>query len=127
MQVSGSSMADASEKLVESARKAAADLLEASEDDIVLNKESGAFHVVGTPTVSVSWDELASSPSVDQKQLVGTSDFSQEGATFPFGAHIVIAEVDMAGAVKIKRVIAVDDAGTMVNPLLATGQVHGGL
>ena len=128
VQVSGSSMADASEKLVESARKAAADLLEASEDDIVLNKESGAFHVVGTPTVSVSWDELASSPSVDQKQLVGISDFSQEGATFPFGAHIVIAEVDIeTGAVKIKRVIAVDDAGTIVNPLLATGQVHGGL
>ena len=128
VQVSGSSMADASEKLVDAARKVVADLLEASEEDIVLNKESGNFHVVGTPAVSVSWGELASSPKADQKQLIGKSDFLQEGATFPFGAHIVIAEVDIeTGEAKIKRIVAVDDAGKIVNPLLATGQVHGGL
>ena len=121
-------MADASEKLVDAARKVVADLLEASEEDIVLNKESGNFHVVGTPAVSVSWGELASSPKADQKQLIGKSDFLQEGATFPFGAHIVIAEVDIeTGEAKIKRIVAVDDAGKIVNPLLATGQVHGGL
>jgi carbon-monoxide dehydrogenase large subunit len=60
--------------------------------------------------------------------LTGVSDFSQTGATFPFGTHIVVVEVDTeTGHVSVDRIVAVDDAGTLVNPLLAAGQIHGGL
>ena len=59
MQIAGSAMADASEKLVELARDAAADLLEAAPGDVVLDRELGAFHVAGTPAVARSWAEIA--------------------------------------------------------------------
>ena len=123
VQLAGSAMADASEKLVEVARQAAADQLEAAVADIVI--EDGTFHVAGTPAASRSWADLAGS---SDQVLTGVSDFSQTGATFPFGTHVVVAEVDTeTGHVSVDRIVAVDDAGTLVNPLLAAGQIHGGL
>ena len=123
VQLAGSAMADASEKLIEVARQTAADQLEAAVADIVL--EDGTFHVAGTPTASRSWTDLAASSN---QVLIGVSDHEQVGATFPFGAHIVVAEVDTeTGYVAIDRIVAVDDAGTIMNPLLAAGQIHGGL
>ena len=128
VQVAGSSMADASKKLVVAARKIAADLLEAAEDDIVLDQGAGIFHVAGTPSVFITWADIGAKVNNEGSSLAGVSDFSQQGATFPFGAHIVAVEVDTeTGAVKIERVVAVDDAGKIINPLLAEGQIHGGL
>jgi len=125
VQLAGSAMADASEKLVELARQAAADLLEAAPGDVVHDREHGAFHVTGTPAVSRSWADIA---AASDEEMAGLSDHSQKGATFPCGTHVVVVELDSeTGQVTIDRVVAVDDSGVIVNPLLAAGQIHGGL
>jgi len=64
----------------------------------------------------------------ETERLFVNSVFSQPGATFPFGTHVAVVEVDTeTGKVVLKRVVAVDDAGTIINPLLAEGQRHGGI
>ena len=130
VQVAGSAIHDAAGKLHDLARDAAADLLEANADDLVLGEPGDdgrrRFHVAGVPAVSVGWDEVATTASANP--LVGVSDFNAPGPTFPFGAHLAVVEVDIeTGAVELTRLVAVDDAGTILNPLLADGQVHGGL
>jgi aerobic carbon-monoxide dehydrogenase large subunit len=125
LQIAGSSIHNASIKLVDLAKDTAADLLEASPDDIVLDTTNGVFHVAGTPARSVDWAAIAASAD---DTLIGVSDFAAAGPTFPFGAHVAVVEVDTdTGMARIDRMIAVDDAGTMLNPLLVAGQVHGGL
>ena len=125
VQIAGSSMGDAADKLIALARDAGADMLEAAPDDLVLDRERGAFHVAGTPSASRSWAEIAGETA---EPLVGHSDFVQAGATFPFGAHIAVVEVDTeTGHTTVERIVAVDDAGIIINPLLAAGQIHGGL
>ena len=128
VQLAGSAMVDASDKLVDAARQVVADLLEAAVDDVVLDREGGGFHVAGTPALSRTWAEVGAATEGSGKGLSGLSDFSQEGATFPFGTHLVVVEVDTeTGSVVVERIVAVDDAGILVNPLLAAGQIHGGL
>src|SRR6478735_4948427 len=126
VQMAGSAVADASEKLVAAAVEVAAELLEANAADIVLDSERGEFHVVGTPSVSVGWERVAEARADDPLETI--SDLTQEGSTFPFGTHIAVVEIDPEiGAVELTRFVAVDDAGTIINPLLAHGQVHGGI
>ena len=129
LQVGGSAVYEASENVVERAKQIAADILEASVDDIVLDTETGEFAVTGTPAVSIDWAAIASHLHDDSGQaLLGEADFQPPGATFPFGAHLSVVEIDRdTGGVTILRHIACDDAGTMVNPLLVEGQVHGGV
>ena len=81
---------------------------------------------MGTPARSVGWEDLAGAqPDVPLQAL---SDFSADAPTFPFGAHVAVVEVDTeTGRVELLRLVAVDDAGTILNPLLAEGQIHGGL
>ena len=123
VQVAGSSLADATEKLVVLARQRAAELLEAAVEDVVL--DDAGFHVLGSPTPSVGWAEVAAAPG---ELLVGLSDFKATSPTYPFGAHIAVVDIDPeTGKVVLKRLVAVDDAGTLINPLLAEGQFHGGL
>ena len=125
-QIAGSAVFDASNKLVEQARERAADLLEANVADIVLDTETARFHVAGTPARSVGWDDVALATT--DAPLVGLSDFTSESPSFPFGVHIAVVEVDTeTGRVELQRFVACDDAGTILNPLLADGQVHGGL
>jgi carbon-monoxide dehydrogenase large subunit len=124
VQVAGSALADASSKLVELARSRAADRLEAAGDDIVFDSTTGVFHVAGAPSIAVGWAELANG----DESLTGESDFEAAQPTFPFGAHLAVVDVDTdTGKVTLRRVVAVDDAGTLLNPLLAAGQVHGGI
>ena len=126
VQMAGSAVADASEKLVAAAVEVAAELLEANAADIVLDSERGEFHVVGTPSVSVGWERVAEARTDDPLETV--SDVTQAGSTFPFGTHVAVVEIDReTGAVELTRFVAVDDAGTIINPLLAHGQVHGGI
>jgi aerobic carbon-monoxide dehydrogenase large subunit len=126
VQMAGSAVADASEKLVVAATEVAAELLEASAADVVFDGERGEFHVVGTPAVSVGWERVAEARADDTLETI--SDVTQDGSTFPFGTHIAVVEIDPElGAVELVRFVAVDDAGTIVNPLLAHGQVHGGI
>ena len=124
VQLAGSAMADASDRLIAASIEQAADLLEAAPADIVFDKTTGAFHVAGTPAKSVGWAALAAAA---EHTLIGVSEFSQSGATFPFGSHVAVVDVDTdTGAVTLRRLITTDDAGTLINPLLAEGQVHGG-
>jgi carbon-monoxide dehydrogenase large subunit len=126
VQIAGSAMVDASQRLVDLARALAADLLEAKVDDVVLDRDNGAFHVVGTPARAVTWADLAALPGADG--LTAVSQFSQAAASFPFGSHVAVVAVDVeTGRVELVRHVAVDDCGVVVNPLLCDGQVHGGL
>jgi carbon-monoxide dehydrogenase large subunit len=111
--------------LVDKARQRAADLLEANPDDVVLDRVEARFHVAGTPAIAKTWAEVAAG---DPEPLEASVDFSPVGATFPFGAHLGVVEVDTeTGKVELQRMVAVDDAGRILNPLLAEGQIHGGL
>jgi carbon-monoxide dehydrogenase large subunit len=128
VQIAGAAVWDAAAKVLEQAKARSADLLEAAVDDIVLGTgdQAGRFHVAGTPSISVGWDEVVAAEP--DQELIGLSDFAAPGPTFPFGAHCAVVEVDtQTGAVELVRLVAVDDAGTILNPLLAEGQVHGGL
>ncbi|HET9075468.1 MAG TPA: xanthine dehydrogenase family protein molybdopterin-binding subunit [Acidimicrobiales bacterium] len=126
LQSAGVAVHEASLTLVDQARKLAADLLEASVDDVVLDKPGGRFHVAGTPAVGRSWDELLEASDAGGLKVEHSS--APPGPTFPFGAHVAVAEVDTeTGEVRLTRLVAVDDAGTILNPLLAEGQRHGGL
>jgi carbon-monoxide dehydrogenase large subunit len=126
LQSGGVAVHQAAERVVEKAKKLVADLLEANPNDIELDKENRRFHVAGTPSVTKSWAELVEASG--DAGLSAEVDFAAPGPTFPFGAHIVVAEVDTeTGQVHLERIIAVDDAGRLMNPLIAEGQVHGGL
>jgi carbon-monoxide dehydrogenase large subunit len=125
VQIAGSALAEAATALVARARQQAADQLEASVDDVVLDTTSGRFHVVGSPAVSVGWAEVAEAVA---EPLAESSEFSAPMPTFPSGAHLAVVTVDAdTGRATLDRLVAVDDAGTLLNPLLAEGQVHGGI
>jgi carbon-monoxide dehydrogenase large subunit len=129
LQLGGTAAAGAAENVVEQARKLVADYLEANADDVVLDTGLGRFHVAGTPDPSLSWEELATRAEGDGRlvELKAANDF-QAQPTFPFGTHLAVVEVDTeTGAVELQRMVCVDDAGTLINPLLAEGQVHGGV
>ena len=94
----------------------------------MLDREQGLFHVAGVPTVGVTWSRLQAAAAERGENLAAAVDLVPEAATFPFGAHVVVVEVDLGtGKVVLDRVVAVDDAGRIINPVVARGQVHGGL
>jgi len=126
-QLGGTNVWRAAGAVADRGRELAARLLEADPADIVL--EDGRFHVTGTPSISRGWAELAAAAvELDGEPLAAVGDFTQEGGTFPSGAHVAVVDVDTAtGRVVVRRLIAVDDAGRILNPMLAEGQVHGGL
>jgi carbon-monoxide dehydrogenase large subunit len=127
LQVGGSAVAGATEALLEKAKQLAANLLEANPADIVVH-EDGRLGVAGVPARALSWAELAVAGEKQGTPLLAEQDFAQAGATFPFGAHVAVVEVDAeTGLVRPLRHVAVDDCGRVLNPLLVTGQQHGGV
>jgi carbon-monoxide dehydrogenase large subunit len=123
VQLAGAAVAAATAELVDAARERAADRFEAHVGDVVLT--DGRFHVAGTPASSLGWGDLADGPG---GPLAVEHVFDPSMPTFPFGTHVAIVEVDTeTGSVRLRQHVAVDDAGTLVNPLLAEGQVHGGI
>ena len=132
-QLAGAAVDDAAHKLVALARERAADLLEAAPTDVVIDPDRGVFHVVGSPAVTVDWAAVAATSHPDTGDgplgpLLAVSDFTAAGPTFPFGAHVAVVEIDRdTGEVTLARMVACDDAGTILNPLVVDGQVHGGL
>jgi carbon-monoxide dehydrogenase large subunit len=116
----------------ERAREIAAHLLEAAVADVEL--ANGRFQVVGTPAVSLGWQEVAQAaysgtlPEELQGGLKADEDFKPASETYPFGAHVCVVEIDPeTGAVELARYVTVDDCGRVINPLLVEGQVHGGI
>jgi carbon-monoxide dehydrogenase large subunit len=131
--VGGTAVVKAAEKVVQKARKIAAHLLEASEDDLEFT--GGKFAVKGTPGAGIGIQEVALAvfaahdypediePTIDAEATYDPVNFS-----FPHGTHICAMEVDTeTGFVKIRKYASVDDVGTIVNPLIVEGQMHGGL
>ena len=126
LQLAGSAVLRASEEVLLQARTLAADLLEAAVEDVVV-LDGGRVGVAGVPATALSWQDLAAAAAERGQSLEHATDFTQEG-TFPFGCHVAVVEIDReTGQVTIRDLVAVDDCGTVINPLLATGQVHGGL
>jgi carbon-monoxide dehydrogenase large subunit len=133
-QVGGTAVKLASDEVLDKARRLAAHLLEAAPGDIVLARDG--LGVQGVPSSALSWAALAEAahdqarlPEGMEPGLVADPGFSQaEAGTAPYGSHVAVVEVDGdTGAVELVRMIAVDDCGVVINPLLAEGQVHGGL
>jgi aerobic carbon-monoxide dehydrogenase large subunit len=131
--VGGYAVQVACDKVVAKARKVAAHLLEASEDD--LEFEGGTFSVKGSPDVSTTIQEMALAvfaahdypedmePSLDSDATVDPENFS-----YPHGTHLCATEVDTeTGQVTIRKYVAVDDIGKVINPQIVEGQIHGGL
>jgi carbon-monoxide dehydrogenase large subunit len=129
-QIGGVAAGQASEIVVDKAKRLAAGELEASPEDMVLDVSAGRFHVAGAPEPGLSWGELAAALHGDGRlaELTAETDFTAAQPTFPFGAHLAVVDVDTeTGSVELARIVAVDDAGTIINPLILEGQVHGGL
>jgi aerobic carbon-monoxide dehydrogenase large subunit len=131
--VGGYAVRSACDKVVAKARKVAAHLLEASEDDIEF--EAGTFSVRGSPDATKSIQDVALAvfaahdypedmePSLDADAAVDPENFS-----FPHGTHLCATEVDTeTGEVTLRKYVAVDDVGKVINPQVVEGQVHGGL
>ena len=128
-QLAGSAVLTAAQNLVEQARIRAAAHLEAAEADIMLDTATGTFHVVGSPQPQVGWADIAARAAEDgEAPLAAVSDFEQPDNTYAFGCHLAVVEVDSAtGETMLRRLVACDDAGTLINPLIAEGQVQGGI
>jgi carbon-monoxide dehydrogenase large subunit len=123
LQLGGAAVRQASQELIEEARHRAAAQLEANPADLVYDKSGTSFNVAGDPDASVPLTQLA-----EEERLLIRAVFTGPGATFPFGTHIAVVEVDTeTGKPALLRMITVDDAGVVLNPLLAEGQRHGGI
>jgi carbon-monoxide dehydrogenase large subunit len=126
LQLGGSAVHQAAVEVREQARGLAAGLLEASEADLELDVSRGTWQVRGDPDTALSWAAVAGQAGPDG--LVADVDFKPASPTFPFGAHVAVAEVDTeTGKATLVRHVTVDDAGRVLNPVLAEGQRHGGI
>ncbi|MGI8879286.1 MAG: xanthine dehydrogenase family protein molybdopterin-binding subunit [Jatrophihabitans sp.] len=123
LQQGGAAVRQASRELVDLARERAAEALEANPDDLRIDTATASIVVAGVPGSAISLADLAA-----KERLFVYTVFSAPGPTFPFGAHVAVVDVDIeTGKATLRRVVTVDDAGTVLNPLLAEGQRHGGI
>ncbi len=127
----GAAGAVAARKIRDKARKIAAHLLEVSEEDLVW--EPGKFSVKGAPQKSKTIQEIAFAAYTNHPQgmeagLEAVSYYDPPNLTFPFGSYICVVDIDRGtGEVRIRRFVAVDDCGNIINPMIVDGQIHGGL
>src|SRR6266478_2406715 len=127
----GAAGAMAARKIREKAKKIAAHLLECAEDDLVW--ETGKFSVKGSPQRSKTIQDIALAAYTNHPQgmeagLEAVSYYDPPNLTFPFGSYICVVDIDRGtGMVKIRRFVAVDDCGNIINPMIVDGQIHGGL
>src|SRR5437773_2401593 len=127
----GAAGAIAARKIRDKARKIAAHLLEVSEEDLVW--EPGKFSVKGAPQKSKTIQDIALAAYTNHPQgmeagLEAVHYYDPPNLTFPFGSYICVVDIDRGtGEVKVRRFVAVDDCGNIINPMIVQGQVHGGL
>jgi carbon-monoxide dehydrogenase large subunit len=128
---SGAATAMAARKIREKAKKIAAFLLEASEED--LEWEPGKFFVKGAPGKAKTIQEIAFAaytniPPGLEAGLEAVNYYDPPNLTFPFGTYIAVVDIDKGtGEIKVRRFVAVDDCGNIINPMIVEGQIHGGL
>jgi aerobic carbon-monoxide dehydrogenase large subunit len=129
--VAGAAGAMASRKIRDKARKIAAYLLEVGESDLVW--EPGKFTVKGAPQKSKTIQDIAFAAYTNHPQgmeagLEAVSYYDPPNLTYPFGSYICVVDIDKGtGEVKIRRFVAIDDCGNIINPMIVDGQIHGGL
>ena len=131
--VGGTAIHMSIEKIKEKGKRIAAHLLEASPADI--DFDQGKFFVRGSPDRGKAFGEIAlaaylahSMPADTEPGLDSTSFYDPSNFTYPFGTHIAVTEVDVeTGATTLRRYIAVDDVGNVINPMIVDGQLHGGI
>ncbi len=131
--VGGTAVYMATQKVKDKAEAIAANVLECSAED--LEFEDGKFSVKGVPDKGITIQEVALQAHVATKLPAGmepglqaTSVFEPSNFTFPFGTHICVVEVDtQSGEIEIRKYVAVDDCGKVINPLIVDGQVQGGI
>jgi len=130
--VGGSAIMKSLDKVIEKGSRIAAHKLEASAEDIEF--KDGKYTVKGTDK-SIAFGDIALTayvphdyPEGEEPGMDFSSFYDPTNFTYPFGAHIAIVEVDEdTGKVQLKRFIAVDDVGNVINPMIVDGQIHGGL
>jgi aerobic carbon-monoxide dehydrogenase large subunit len=126
LQLGGTAVYQAAAEVKDAARRLAAGMIEASEADLELDLARGTWHVRGDPATGLSWALLAQ--QAGPGGLAADVTFKASQPTFPFGAHLAVVEVDTeTGKATLVRHVTVDDAGRIVNPVLAEGQRHGGI
>jgi aerobic carbon-monoxide dehydrogenase large subunit len=128
-QLGGTAAGLAADEVIVKARELAAEYLEARVDDVAFDSGAGRVHVAGAPQQGFSWQELAGRAAAEGAldALAAEHEFHGD-PTFPFGCHLAVVEVDTeTGRVELVRLVAVDDAGTIINPTIFEGQVHGGV
>ncbi len=126
LQLGGSAVHQAAVEVRDQARGLAAGLLEASEADLELDLSRGVWQVRGDPDTALSWAAVAG--QAGPAGLAADVEFKPGSPTFPFGAHVAVVEVDTeTGKATLLRHVTVDDAGRVLNPVLAEGQRHGGI
>jgi aerobic carbon-monoxide dehydrogenase large subunit len=129
--VAGAATSMASRKIRDKARKIAAHLLEVSEED--LEWEPGKFYVKGAPSKAKTIQEIAFAAYTNHPQgmeagLEAVHYYDPPNLTFPFGTYICVVDIDKGtGEIKVRRFVAVDDCGNIINPMVVEGQIHGGL
>lgn len=135
LQKGGSAVFRSAGEVLAKAKDLASHLLEVDPSDIHQG-DDGDLHIAGAPTRSISWAELKEISQDPQRRPPGMEpglrsalDFqSERNTTYPFGAHVAVVEVDSeTGRVKLLRMVAVDDCGSIINPMIVEGQIHGGL
>jgi aerobic carbon-monoxide dehydrogenase large subunit len=129
--VSGAATAMVARRVRQKAARIAAHLLEVSEEDVEFSK--GKFSVKGAPDKVVTIQDAAFAaytnfPDGMEPGLEGVYYYDPPNLTFPFGTYAVVVEVDPdTGVWKVRRMVAVDDCGVRINPMIVEGQIHGGL
>jgi aerobic carbon-monoxide dehydrogenase large subunit len=127
----GAATAVAARKVRDKAKQIAAHLLEASPED--LEWERGSFHVKGSPEKAKSIQDIAfaaytNHPEGMEAGLEAVNYYDPPNLTFPFGTYLVVVEVDRGtGEWKVRKLVAVDDCGVRINPMIVEGQIMGGL
>ncbi|WP_102125035.1 aerobic carbon-monoxide dehydrogenase large subunit [Deinococcus planocerae] len=128
--VAGGALALAARKIRDKARKIAAHLLEADEHDV--EWKDYKFQVIGAPSQSVTMQQVAfaayTNPGDNEPGLEATLYYDPPNMVFPHGTYVAVVDVDReTGEVGVRRFLAVDDCGTVINPMIVEGQIHGGL
>ena len=126
LQLGGAAVQKAALQVRQQARGLAAELAGAAAEDMELDPRQGIWRVRGESGTELEWGKIAGHAGDDG--LMADVLFAADSPTFPFGAHVAVVEVDTeTGQATLVRHVTVDDAGTLVNPMLAEGQRHGGI